>query len=314
VNGRSLLVQPRSCERLLGRSEISTPPSARPVGLMNPLADEVLRLADGRQLAWAEWGDPRGAPVVFLHPSPGSRMLCPDPQATALAGVRLITVDRPGYGGSDPVADPTLTAFAGDLARLVDHLWLGQFPIVGWSGGGQYAAACAAVLGERVSALGLVAVPAPDLELPWLSPAASEAGRLAAVHPRRVLAAVAEVEAFLVTAPERAGDRWDNPSDVETRRQPGVEQALRVMWREGLSRGTGGLAADVVAGLRPWSFSPSRMQTPAWLFYGEDDVLVDLKHARWWDRVLPNSELTLIKAGHLVPFVSWADILGAVRP
>ena len=71
---------------------------------MNPLADEVLRLADGRQLAWAEWGDPRGSPVVFLHPSPGSRMLCPDVHATARAGVRLITVDRPGYGGSDPVA------------------------------------------------------------------------------------------------------------------------------------------------------------------------------------------------------------------
>ncbi len=281
---------------------------------MNPLADEVLRLADGRQLAWAEWGDPRGSPVVFFHPSPGSRMLCPDVYATSLSGVRLITVDRPGYGGSDPVGDPTLTGFATDLARLVDHLWLGQFAVVGWSGGGQYAAASVGVLGERVSALALVAVPAPDVEVPWLSPAIREAGRIGDRDLLQVLAAVADAEAPLLTAPERAWNCWDSPSDVTIRRRPGVEKALRTMWREGLGKGAQGLAADVVAGLRPWGFSPSRLAAPTRLFYGLYDVLVDLAHARWWARALPESELTLIKGGHLIPFVTWPDILRAVQP
>ncbi len=281
---------------------------------MNPLADEVLRLADGRQLAWAEWGDPRGSPVVFLHPSPGSRMLCPDVHATAQSGVRLITVDRPGYGGSDPVRDPTLTGFTADLARLVDHLWLGQFAVVGWSGGGQYAAACAEVLGERVSSLGLVAVPAPDVEIPWLSPATREAARLDDTDPLQVLAAVADAEGSLVTAPERAWDCWDNPSDATIRRQAGVEDALRIMWRVGLGKGAQGLAADVVAALRPWSFSPSLLATPARLFYGHHDVMVDPAHAQWWARVLPNSELTVIDGGHLIPFVAWPEILRAVQP
>jgi pimeloyl-ACP methyl ester carboxylesterase len=283
--------------------------------MMDPLADEVLRLADGRLLAWAEWGDPRGAPVLFLHPSPGSRLFCPDVQVTALKGVRLITVDRPGYGGSDPVRDPSLTGFAADLTRLVDHLWLGQFPVVGWSGGGLYAAACAALMGERVSALGLVAAPAPDDQVPWTLPRSRDVVRLAKADPQQALAAaVTEIEEPLLKDPDRAGEQWDSPSDVTTRSQPHVDLALRVMWQEGLRPGTHGLAADVVAGLRAWSFAPSHLTTPARLFYGDDDFVVDLDHARWWARALPEADLTVVRGGHLIPFVAWPDILRAVRP
>jgi pimeloyl-ACP methyl ester carboxylesterase len=283
--------------------------------LTAPLADEVLRLADGRLLAWAEWGDPRGVAVLFLHPSPGSRLFCPDVQLTALKGVRLITVDRPGYGGSDPVRDPTLTGFAVDLTRLVDHLWLGQFPVVGWSGGGLYAAACAALMGERVSALGLVAAPAPDDQVPWSLPRSKEVGRLAKADPRRAMAAaVAGIEQPLLKAADRAGEQWDSPSDVTTRSQPYVDRALREMWREGLRPGSHGLAADLVAGLRPWSFAPSHLTTSAHLFYGDDDFVVDLDHARWWERVLPDANLTVVRGGHLIPFVAWPDILRAVKP
>jgi pimeloyl-ACP methyl ester carboxylesterase len=283
--------------------------------LTAPLADEVLRLADGRLLAWAEWGDPRGVAVLFLHPSPGSRLFCPDVQLTALKGVRLITVDRPGYGGSDPVRDPTLTGFAVDLTRLVDHLWLGQFPVVGWSGGGLYAAACAALMGERVSALGLVAAPAPDDQVPWSLPRSKEVGRLAKADPRRAMAAaVAGIEQPLLKAADRAGEQWDSPSDVTTRTQPHVDRALREMWHEGLRPGRHGLAADLVAGLRPWSFAPSHLTTSAHLFYGDDDFVVDLDHARWWERVLPDANLTVVRGGHLIPFVAWPDILRAVKP
>jgi pimeloyl-ACP methyl ester carboxylesterase len=284
------------------------------VAVTDPTADEELRLADGRLLAWAEWGDPRGTPVLFLHPSPGSRMLCPDVRATARRGVRLITVDRPGYGGSDPVADPTLSGFAHDLARLVDHLWLGQFAVVGWSGGGQYAAACAAQLGERVRALALVATPAPDAEVPWLTPSARVLSRMAEIDPQQALAAAADLKAALAVAPPRAGERRDSPSDVTTRRRPEVEGALHVMWREGLRRGANGVAADLVAGSRPWAFAPAHVPAPAHLFYGDDDALVGLGHGQWWERTLPKASLTVIKGGHLIPFVAWPDILRAVQP
>ena len=71
-----------------------------------PLGDYILTRRDGRRVAWSAWGNRAGQPVVFLHRNPGSRLLDPDPPATAAAGVRLITIDRPGYGGTEPILDP----------------------------------------------------------------------------------------------------------------------------------------------------------------------------------------------------------------
>jgi len=69
-----------------------------------PKADRTIRLPDGRGLAYSEWGDLAGRPVVLLHGTPGSRLICLDEDATLAAGVRLLTMDRPGYGLSDPRA------------------------------------------------------------------------------------------------------------------------------------------------------------------------------------------------------------------
>ncbi len=277
------------------------------------MADEVLTLADGRLLAWAEWGDPRGSPVVFLHPAPGSRMLCPDPRATAAAGVRLITVDRPGYGRSHPVHNPTLAGFARDVERLLDHLWLGQVPVVGWSGGGQYAAACAAVLAERVTAVALVATPAPDSQVRWLTGALREVAELATEEPTQALAAATRWSATVAVSPERAGDAWNSPPDVAARSRPEVRQALMTMWGEAFRGGASGLAADLLAGCLPWGFAPADVRAPAALFYGEDDAAIHPAHGRWWARALPQGMLAIRpQSGHLLPFDSWTDILSAV--
>jgi pimeloyl-ACP methyl ester carboxylesterase len=85
------------------------------------------------------------------------------------------------------------------------------------------------------------------------------------------------------------------------------------MWREGLRHGAEGLAADVVAGLRPWGFEPSDVATPAHLFYGDMDGVVGLAHARWWERALPDARLTVVTGGRLIPLAAWDDILRAVR-
>ncbi len=286
--------------------------------MTGPHADEVLTLADGRLLAWAEWGDPRGSPLVFLHPSPGSRLLCPDPAATMAAGVRLITVDRPGYGRSDPVAEPTLAGFAHDVERLLDHLWVGQVGVVGWSSGGQYAAACAAVLAERVTAVALVATPAPDTRLRWLSPPFREVAELAKDDPRRALASAEELAAPLAAVPQQAKDGSVGPLDVSpfdlaTGAHPEEKRALAVMWGEAFRAGARGLAADVVAGSRPWGFAMSRIPAPVALFYDEDDPVIDLAHGWWWAGTLPRAELIVCPGRlHPVPFGAWGDILRAV--
>jgi pimeloyl-ACP methyl ester carboxylesterase len=104
-----------------------------------PTSDHILTRADGRRVAWAEWGDPEGQPVLLVHRNPGSRLLDPDSTATAPAGARLITIDRPGYGRTDTDAEPTRAAVASDLAAVVGEIGVDEVALIGWSGGGMSA-------------------------------------------------------------------------------------------------------------------------------------------------------------------------------
>ena len=108
--------------------------------MYEPHADRSIRLADGRAMAFAEWGDLAGPAVLFFHGTPHSRLWCPDVAATQAAGVHLVTVDRPGYGRSDaPPADVTVRDWTDDVIQLADALHLDRFGVVGWSGGALYA-------------------------------------------------------------------------------------------------------------------------------------------------------------------------------
>ena len=104
----------------------------------------VMGLPDGRELAWLELGD-AGDPAVFVfHGSPGFRLQVSfDGGAVEAARVRSIAVDRPGYGHSSFQRDRRLADWASDISRLADHLHLDRFSVVGISGGGPHAAACA---------------------------------------------------------------------------------------------------------------------------------------------------------------------------
>ena len=113
--------------------------------MFEPRSDETVKLADGRMLAYCEWGNPEGVPVVFLHGSPLSRLWRPDVAVTNAAGCRLITLDRAGYGHSDPPSELSLRVWTDDVAEFADLLRLERFAIVGFSAGDKFAAACAAV-------------------------------------------------------------------------------------------------------------------------------------------------------------------------
>src|SRR5690625_7374350 len=108
------------------------------------MTETTVRLSDGRQLACREQGDSAGRPVLLFHGSPGSRVQHhPDPELARQAGVRLITADRPGYGLSDAAPGRSLRDWAGDTAQLADALGLDRCSIIGISGAGVFALACA---------------------------------------------------------------------------------------------------------------------------------------------------------------------------
>ena len=125
------------------------------------VAPSTLRLPDGRILAYDDVGDPAGAPVVYLHGTPDSRLARPPDHLTAAAGVRLVAVDRPGAGDSDPHPAARLLSLGADVEALLDHLSVPKAILVGWSAGGLFALAAATTLGERVAGVGLIATLPP---------------------------------------------------------------------------------------------------------------------------------------------------------
>jgi pimeloyl-ACP methyl ester carboxylesterase len=125
--------------------------------------ENYLKLSDGRQLCYAEYGDPNGFPIFVFHGNPNSRLLWGlIPGSPFLPNVRLIAPDRPGFGQTDfKEGVTTLENWPKDIAALADHLGIKKFAIFGPSGGGPYALACAWKMPERLTAVGVFASVGP---------------------------------------------------------------------------------------------------------------------------------------------------------
>ncbi|HSC49445.1 MAG TPA: alpha/beta hydrolase, partial [Gaiellaceae bacterium] len=129
----------------------------------------AVRAADGRTLMVAQWGDPEGFPVFALHGTPGSRLgRHHDESAYVEVGARVITYDRPGYGGSDRRRGRRVLDCVSDVAAIADALEVERFAVTGGSGGGPHSLAVAARLPERVTRaacdVGVAPFETPDLD------------------------------------------------------------------------------------------------------------------------------------------------------
>jgi pimeloyl-ACP methyl ester carboxylesterase len=126
----------------------------------------AVQLDDGAVVAFQEYGDLSGTPVIFCHGWPSSRTMAQlaDESARSL-GVRIISPDRPGISGSSIQVDRKLSDWPSIVERLVDHLEIGEFRMLAISGGAPYAYATAVALPERVRAIAIVGGVIPFAEL-----------------------------------------------------------------------------------------------------------------------------------------------------
>src|SRR5262245_20326354 len=133
------------------------------VAIARPKLEGNVAVGDDRQIGFAEFGDPQGRAIFWLHGTPGARRQIPM-EARVFAeqqGIRLIGVDRPGIGASTPYQYDTVFAFADDLRTIADTLGLDKFEVVGLSGGGPYTLACAAAMPDRIVSVGVLGGVAP---------------------------------------------------------------------------------------------------------------------------------------------------------
>jgi pimeloyl-ACP methyl ester carboxylesterase len=289
---------------------------------METIAEVTLK--NGRRLAVHRIAAGSGPPVVLCHAAPGSGRFDPDPDQTCARDVTLLSVDRPGYGGSTPVGPDewaTVGSAADDLAEVLDQLGTGPVGVAGWSAGGRVALALAARRPDLVSRLVLLATPAPDEEVPWIPPEYRAAlAALAAQPPGVVHEALAAQLAAVVPAdphsPEALGLLGGGPADDLVRAEPGARDRLGGMFAGAFAQGAAGMAADIAGYcLRPWGFEPAEVAAKTLLLYGDEDPVAGPEHGRWWQRKIPDARLEEVPAaGHLLVVPMWHRVLAHLAP
>lgn len=253
----------------------------------------TLRLSDGRRLGYAEYGDEQGRPVIYHHGLLASRLEAAFADADARRlGLRLIAIDRPGYGGSVPKPERTLSEWPGDVAALAQALGLGRFHLLGISGGGPYALACARAMPERVTGLTLICSLGPPESLRELEAGpATRLFKFAGRHPHAARIALAPLGAWLRRSPIGFVERMmvaASPPDRTVLREAAVRDGFAKALREGARQGVGGALTDIALYGRDWGFRLEEVGVPVELWQGEDDHLVSLSVAHHLAEFLPS--------------------------
>jgi len=271
-----------------------------------------VELADGRTLHAYDTGhvgDTDPLAVLWHHGTPNIGAP-PEPlfPAAARLGIRWVSYDRPGYGGSSPRPGRDVASAAADVSAIANAVGIDRFAVMGHSGGAPHALACAALLPDRVlsvvSIAGLAPYGADGLD--WFAGMAPTgvASLRAATEGRTAK------ERYEASAPD--GDPGFTEAD---------HGALAGDWSwfgkvvgPALKDGPGGLIDDDLAYVAPWGFEPGEVVAPALFAHGGGDRVVPSSHSEWLARRCPSAELRLLPDdGHISVLNSAAAALDWLR-
>jgi pimeloyl-ACP methyl ester carboxylesterase len=282
----------------------------------------LVKTPDGRSLAVQLFGDPAGRPVFLLHGTPGSRLgPAPRPQVLYNLGVRLISYDRPGYGGSDRLRGRRVAHAAADVRTIADDLGLARFAVVGRSGGGPHTLACGALLPGRVHRAAVLVGLAPFNAggLDWY-------GGMTAANIRDYKAAERDHQMIAAPFEHRARRIREDPvallsglrrelagSDQVVVSDAGIRRMLQRNYREAFRKNADGWIDDALAFTTDWGFKVQDVTAATWLWHGADDMWSPVEHSRWLAAHIPDATLFLQPGeGHfgslrvLTAAVKWA--------
>jgi pimeloyl-ACP methyl ester carboxylesterase len=263
-----------------------------------------LTLPDGRAIDYFDGGDPSGRPIFFQPGSPNTRIMGKlwHPAAQT-AGVRLISVSRPGYGGSTAIADrPTLSVVGRDLAALATLLGMDEYAVIGSSGGGPYAVAAAALDPQRVRALGVVAGAGPWRELADPSREPEERACLARLDDGDLAGARADMRHLVENVWQADlrkldGDArlnaWlgDDPLAGDEAHRAIMADAMRAVLE-----GTEGAVFDGLSIGAGWDIDLRAIQAPTLLWYGGADETCPMTYGHWYAERIADAQLVVFPA------------------
>ncbi|MFC1441836.1 alpha/beta hydrolase [Streptacidiphilus sp. N1-10] len=290
---------------------LSPPPDARMVSAKN-----------GRQLCVKEWGKKNGTAVFVLHGTPGSRIgVAPRDGVLYRQGIRLIAYDRPGYGWSDRHLGRRVVDAAEDVEAIANQLDVDRFAVVGRSGGGPHALACAAKLGDRVIGTAALVSLAPrigddgmrDSWFEGMGPGNREEYGRAMEGLEALTESLRKRARAIHKAPEELITQLlaeVRAADLQVIADAGIRRILKDSYREALRQDGDGWIDDALAFVDDWGFRLSEITSRVLLWHGTDDVFSPVSHSSWLHEHLPGSELGMEPgAAHFDAIARLPDVL-----
>jgi pimeloyl-ACP methyl ester carboxylesterase len=233
--------------------------------------------------------------------------------------VRLIAVDRPGYGGADPQPRRRIIDGGRDVAAIATLLGLERYAVVGWSSGGPYALAAAVADPARVRAVACVASDAPTREHPELledlPPHIQDRIRRVDLGDATAVDELRERLAPFVGDPDRllAGASDPDDPDARLREHPAQAAALQAMFEGGFEQGDEGWVEDWLATFSDWGFRLADVAAPVAIWRGDADRLSSARDSEILAADIPGATLHVVPAaGHSLPVVAWNAVLDSV--
>jgi pimeloyl-ACP methyl ester carboxylesterase len=298
---------------------VTSPPSVTP----GERSSRVATLSGGRRIGYADWGDPAGRPFLFFHGTPASRLAVDWADTDAAErGVRLLSLDRPGHGLSDPAPGRSLLDWTRDVDGFADALGLDRFAIAGWSGGGPYALACAYALRDRLTDAFVLSGCGPlDTGIARRSSSMFDRTLLAmSVRAPRAAKLVLRPAVFAARRTPRlaakSAEQDLSPTDLEVFRRlhPDPQRAM-AFFVEAFRNGSAGVVDDYRVLASPWGFEPEQIEFPVRFWHGDDDRIVVIADARAVAQRMPNATFTTVPGeGHMMLMAHFDDFLEAMTP
>lgn len=263
-----------------------------------------MRLADGRALGFAEFGNPDGTPVLAFHAFPSSRLEGRAYHQVALKrGVRVLSVDRPGFGLSDAKPGRTLLDWPDDVRELTESLGLESFAVVGVSSGAPHAAACALRLSERVRSTALVSTfdrSGGDGML-WSVRALLALGLFAPPLASGLFRRFARLADRDPTRLMRSVGPFFSPADGRVMERPETAEILMDAMHEAFRGGVQGAMIELRLHTRDWGFRVEDIPGPVSIWHGRDDRTMPVGIAERLRERIPKSTLRCPDGyGHLL--------------
>jgi pimeloyl-ACP methyl ester carboxylesterase len=286
---------------------------------MTPTASlSSITTTGGRTIAFRDDG-PRDAPAVVFAPGfMACRLSAPQP---ALWSARVVTIDRPGIGGSSPAPKRRVVDWPDDVVAVADVLGVDRFAVLGHSGGSPYAAACAYALGDRVRALGIACGFAPmdrDGATEGMHARMAKAMPMLRRAPWMARLACSSLPRQYARNPQKAFEKQfgrDLPEcDRRALQDAGAHRLLLDAAVESTRQGSQPLALEMqLLFARPWGFDPAAITTPTHLWYGSDDTLTPPQMGEYLHGRIAGSTLEVFAdEGHMALFTHWREIVDAL--